>query len=386
MKQLLLLLIFLPIFLAAQSRLALVIGNAEYKSIGKLDAPENDADDMANLLKECGFDVMKIEKNISRDEMEKAINAFGSKLKKQQGVGLFYYSGHGMEESGKNYLMPISFPSSISYKHDIARQAVPLELIKNVMIAAGNGQNIILLDACRTEIIIEDDTKAPRLGSSIKSGEFKDAQNVFIGYATNAGTDAIDGVQKRNSPFTEVLMRVIRSNKGTELVDIYRKVIAEVQKKYPQQHPTPEGITSEPFYFIPINENERLYKQFKPECDKYFAREEYNSAKVCYEIILNHKPKDEDCESKILFCNANLKAISVDTLLYQKTLANAQYYFTLAERESERNKNCLVEKHLWENARFYYEMCLRQKKDDNISLSGINMCNTQIKHLDCISE
>lgn len=100
-----LLMVTLP--LSAQEferRIALVIGNAEYRS-APLHNPVNDARAMADTLRELGFSVM-IRTNADQQEMWNAIRDFGNELVKG-GVGLFYYSGHGMQVGGRNYLIPV---------------------------------------------------------------------------------------------------------------------------------------------------------------------------------------------------------------------------------------------------------------------------------------
>ena len=39
--------------------------------------------------------------------MAEAVDAFGAKLKANGGVGLFYFSGHGAQIGGENYLIPV---------------------------------------------------------------------------------------------------------------------------------------------------------------------------------------------------------------------------------------------------------------------------------------
>ena len=93
-------------FAQNERRLALVIGNAEYVGKGNtLRNPVNDANDVSNRLKTLGFDVTTV-LNASMLEMDDAIDAFGQKAKNYD-VALFYYSGHGLQSRGENYLVPV---------------------------------------------------------------------------------------------------------------------------------------------------------------------------------------------------------------------------------------------------------------------------------------
>src|SRR5436190_1461037 len=67
--------------------------------------PVNDVRAVAATLKEVGFDVIELE-NAGQREMARAITRFGEKLA-DGGVGLFYYSGHGLQVRGRNFLVPV---------------------------------------------------------------------------------------------------------------------------------------------------------------------------------------------------------------------------------------------------------------------------------------
>jgi uncharacterized caspase-like protein len=81
-----------------ESRLALLIGNATYKS-SPLKNPVNDVRLMEASLTEAGFTVIKAE-NASRREMQRIVRDFGERLKQAGGVGLFYFAGHGVQVKG----------------------------------------------------------------------------------------------------------------------------------------------------------------------------------------------------------------------------------------------------------------------------------------------
>jgi len=96
-----------PLILSAQEserRVALVIGNADYRS-SPLQNPVNDARDISQVLRELGFSVTT-KLNCSHREMTEAIREFGNELVRG-GAGLFYYAGHGMQVRGRTYLVPV---------------------------------------------------------------------------------------------------------------------------------------------------------------------------------------------------------------------------------------------------------------------------------------
>src|SRR4051812_11166966 len=89
-----------PLAAQAQSepRTALVIGNSGY-SYAKLENPTNDARDMADALRGAGFEVI-LKTDADQGAMKDAIRSFGSSLKTRGGVGLLFFSGHGVQAGG----------------------------------------------------------------------------------------------------------------------------------------------------------------------------------------------------------------------------------------------------------------------------------------------
>ena len=75
-------------------RLALVIGNSDYLHVQKLNNPKNDANDIESVLKNLGFDVIKM-LDAELSDIQKAVNDFLQRLD-EYATGLLFYAGHGM--------------------------------------------------------------------------------------------------------------------------------------------------------------------------------------------------------------------------------------------------------------------------------------------------
>src|SRR5262245_48048839 len=90
----------------AEPRTALVIGNAAYGPTGELKNPVNDATDMADALRSAGFDVI-IKTDANLRGMKDSIRGFSDTLKTKGGVGMVFFSGHGVQSAGENYLLPV---------------------------------------------------------------------------------------------------------------------------------------------------------------------------------------------------------------------------------------------------------------------------------------
>ena len=156
---------------------ALVIGNAAYQ-MGPLQNTVNDATDMAATLSRLGFDVTFVQDG-PLQTMEEAVQAFHLRLR-QGGMGLFYFAGHGLQVDGENYLLPIN--ARIERQQDVRYQALPLGRVVGAMEEAGNGLNIIILDACRK-------TPLPQRWRSSQTGLAAPptARGMLIAYARRLG-------------------------------------------------------------------------------------------------------------------------------------------------------------------------------------------------------
>ncbi|MDB9425823.1 GUN4 domain-containing protein [Microcystis aeruginosa CS-564/01] len=203
--------------LQQQQRIALVIGNANY-TVGKLKTPLNDATDMANALKELGFEVILL-KDSSKRQMDDALDQFTTRIN-QGYVGLFYYAGHGMQVEGENYLIPVN--AQIKAEKDIQYESMPLGKILGRMEDAGNRINIVILDACRDNPF----RKFWRSSSRGLTAPLQAVSGTLIAFATAPGKVASDGTG-RNGLFTSYLLKYIKTP-NMEVDLMLRKVRSDV--------------------------------------------------------------------------------------------------------------------------------------------------------------
>ena len=137
-------LVFLP-EAHAEGRVALVIGNAAYANAPPLRNSRNDADDMSEQLRRLGFEVVD-GRDLDSRGMRVALARFAQKLK-GTAAALFYYSGHGLQIDGQNYLVPVDAQVD-------ANSIMAFELVKldDVIEALGytTGTRLLVLDACRS--------------------------------------------------------------------------------------------------------------------------------------------------------------------------------------------------------------------------------------------
>ena len=219
-------------------RVALVIGNASYSSVPQLINPTNDAREVTRALQATGFEVIRLE-NADLRQMQDAVRSFGNKLGKND-VGLFYFSGHGVQVKGKNYLIPVR--ENIKQSFEVPSSAIDADLILATMENAKNNLNIMILDACRSPF--------PGEARSLSRGlaTLDAAKGTLIAYATAPGKEALDG-QGSNSPYTKHLVRALQQ-KGLPIEQVFKQVrIAVVEETKGNQVPWENSSIMGDFYF-----------------------------------------------------------------------------------------------------------------------------------------
>lgn len=210
---------------AAEKRVALVIGNSTYDAVQPLRNPRNDAEDVTDKLRSLGFDVID-GIDLDRAAIATRVSAFGRAAAKAD-IALFYYAGHGLQARGHNYLVPRD--ARIEYEEEIELFLFPLDQVMRQM-ERGKGSHLIFLDACRNNpfegriVRSESDRSAVALQNGLSRMET--GEGAFIAYATSPGAVASDG-EGRNSPFTAALLRHM-GDPGVALSEMMIRVRNEV--------------------------------------------------------------------------------------------------------------------------------------------------------------
>ncbi|NWU73134.1 MALT1 protein, partial [Pterocles burchelli] len=192
---------------AATDKVALLIGNMHYLHHKQLQAPMVDVHALAALLRQLDFKVVSL-LDLRKAEMQMAVNEFLLLLDK--GVyGLLYYAGHGYENFGNSFMVPIDAPSSYTSAHCLCVQRVLQRMQQR-----RTGLNIFLLDMCRKRNLNDD--VIPQLGA------LQVTANIVFGYATCADAEAYELSQGElsNGIFVTFLKRwLLEDEKITVLLD-----------------------------------------------------------------------------------------------------------------------------------------------------------------------
>jgi caspase domain-containing protein len=178
-------------------------------------------------------------------------------------AGLVYYSGHGMQINGQNYLAPVDLKLQ-------GNSLTPFDLVKlDDVIEALNytaGVKILVLDACRDNPFANSlaENKSSRgVGATRGLAKIERSQGMLIAYSTQSNSVAADGVG-RNSPFTAALVREIQVP-GLEVATVFRRVAINVNRET-QGAQTPELSVSllQDFYLNPQESDIDAWKKLGP--------------------------------------------------------------------------------------------------------------------------
>jgi hypothetical protein len=214
----------------ADKRAALVIGNAAYRSMTPLQNPGNDAADVAAALQRLGFDTIVVT-DLDRSGMNDALDRF-ARLADGADIAMVYYSGHGMQFNGTNYLLPVD--ARFEAAADINRfRLMPLDDVLEALRRV-RGVAVMVLDACRNNPV-EDEIKrrlAASTGNRGSEGLTRGLKpqpagsGLLIAYATQANDVAADGAG-RHSPFTSAFLNNVETP-GIDLRLMMLKIQDEV--------------------------------------------------------------------------------------------------------------------------------------------------------------
>jgi len=218
-------------------RIALVIGNSAYQFAPNLTNPANDEADVAQVLRALNFDVVEGQ-NLDRHGMEEAIRQFGHKLNDAD-LALFFYSGHGLQVEGKNYLVPVD--AKLERVSDLSLDAIDMGTVLAQM-ESDQRVNLVFLDACRDNPLVRSLARSIGNRSITLSQGFRPiegALGTMIAYSTQPDNVALDGTG-RNSPFTTALVKHLTDH-GIDIDVVMKRVRADViaathQKQIPWDH------------------------------------------------------------------------------------------------------------------------------------------------------
>ncbi len=234
---------------AAERRVALVVGNSQYAYTPALANPRNDAHDIAETLRQVGFEVT-VGYDLDQTKFAHVIDAFAQALDGAD-VGLFFYAGHGLQINEKNYL--VSTEARLESAFLVPSETIELDAVIRLM-ESKTSTSLIFLDACRNNPLADNlkrnlaaINRAVTVGRGLARIE-PTGRDTLVAFSSAPGHEAADG-HGRNSPFTASLLRHL-PKPGLEVSVMLKEVTADVRRESNNaQRPQQLSDMSKTFYF-----------------------------------------------------------------------------------------------------------------------------------------
>src|SRR4249920_1027477 len=209
----------------AEKRVALVVGNNDYRNVPKLQKAVNDARTMGDTLKQLGFTVMVAE-NQNRQAFSQTLLAFDT--------AVFFFAGHGFEIAGQNFLLPTDVPAATEGQEELVRDASVLadriiERLQNKKVRT----SILVFDACRNNPFERSGTRAVAGGGGL-APMTQLPEGVFSVFSAGPRQTALDRLSNNddnpNSVFTRTFAKELLEP-GINLVQVAqhtRRIVSEM--------------------------------------------------------------------------------------------------------------------------------------------------------------
>jgi uncharacterized caspase-like protein len=221
----------------ADKRVALVIGVSKYQQVPRLTNPARDADAVAALLKQAGFDVISNQRDLGIVALRRAIREF-SDTARDADISVVYYAGHGIEVDGTNYLVPAD--AKLASDFDIEDETISLDRVLKAL-EGTKRLRLVILDACRDNPFantMKRSVASRAIGRGLAKVE-PTMSDTLVAFAAKAGAVASDG-DGNNSPFASALVKYI-AEPGLDLRIAFGRVRDDVLKA--------TGNRQEPFVY-----------------------------------------------------------------------------------------------------------------------------------------
>lgn len=205
---------------AQERRIALVIGNARYRTL-PLNNPENDARLIASRLRGLGFEVRE-HLNLGVREFRRVVRDFARRVQDDEAVALFYYAGHGVQIDGRNYLLPVDV--DLRDEEEIKDESVDIdELFISRLEKARARARIVILDACRDNPF-RGATRNLRTSGGLAEMA---ARGTLVAFSSAPGAAAEDGAPGTHSAYTRHLAEEMMAE-GVEIEQVFKNVRVKV--------------------------------------------------------------------------------------------------------------------------------------------------------------
>ena len=173
---------------ARGARLALVVGNARYRSLPVLRNTARDATLVAGAAAAAGFKLFRDMAlwDLGRAAMTDAVRRVADEAR-GGGALLLYYAGHGVQLHHENWIAPVDAVGA--RQADVGFSMIAVSSLLDTIAASDVRSAVVLLDACRANPFL-----APGIaGLEQGMAQVRPPPRVAVGFSTQPGTVATDG-------------------------------------------------------------------------------------------------------------------------------------------------------------------------------------------------
>jgi uncharacterized protein (TIGR02145 family) len=221
-------------------RIALVIGNSEYRIGAALKNPLFDANLMSSTLKSLGFEVT-IKTNANLKSMQEATTDFANRIANYD-VALFFYAGHGIQVNSEIYLIPVD--AKLERQESCQLEAFNINTINNAFQKNQKHMNVMILDAGRNNPFLSQEHGSDTGFRAVSN----QAPGSIIAFGTREGETAGDG-SGNNGLFTEKLVKQMKISQN--ITDVFHNTRIEVLKASKNRQCSQEwNMSTRNFYFV----------------------------------------------------------------------------------------------------------------------------------------
>lgn len=224
-----------------ERRVALVIGNSKYKELPAAPVSYNDANDVAAALRTLQFDSVEFQSDLNAADLKAALNKFSSSTVHKGDLALVYFSGHGAQAGGRNYLLPVDYSAPADASQVERAGAYPVESLLDQLENSPARVRTLILDASRGAEITT--SRANEIGLHAMRGR---PEGTLIAYSAPPGeTSPLD--QGRHGFYTAELLPTL-TGMTQDLTMSLDEVQLKVYRLTKGRAPYLSGIVNPPLY------------------------------------------------------------------------------------------------------------------------------------------
>jgi len=176
---------------------ALIIGINDYKHLPPLEKCLNDANDLSDFLSKCGFTTSVLQNPTQKEVINEVAN-FKKKIKDNT-ISVIYFSGHGLQVDGDNFIVPVD--PNITIAEEIPYMCIHASDLLIASDVKSQNMHLLILDACRNNPF-----KSGIKGISGGLAKMDAPLGTLIAYSTAANTTSIERAADRNGIYTKFLL------------------------------------------------------------------------------------------------------------------------------------------------------------------------------------